>query len=157
MNLQNFATFFLDKITNTCEKFTNIDPCIPDQTQVPKFTSCAPMKNNKGLEMMSTMKNESCELDTMPMALFEKILQRYINTIMWLVNISLTAGEFCLKWKTAVVKPLLKKPGLELLNKNYRPVSNLCFLPKLFQKCMLKQLMQHCKKIQSTAGFSICI
>ena len=36
--------------------------------------------------------------------------------------------------KAATVKPLIKKLGLELINKNYRPVSNLCFLSKLVEK-----------------------
>ena len=39
---------------------------------------------------------------------------------------------------------LLKKPGLELMMKNYRPVSTLCFLSKLVERCMLKQLISHC-------------
>ena len=66
---EDLATFFLDKITKIHEKFTNIDPYIPDQNQVPKFTRFAPMTNKEGLEMMSAMKNKSCELDTMTMAL----------------------------------------------------------------------------------------
>ena len=66
------------------------------------------MTNKEVLEMMSAMKNKSCELDTVQMALLKRIRPRYIETIMQLVNISLTTGEFCLKWKTAVLRPLLK-------------------------------------------------
>ena len=54
-------------------------------------------------------------------------------------------GEFCEEWKTAIVKPLLKKPGLDLINKNYRSISNLPFISRLVEKCMLKQLLGHCK------------
>ena len=39
--------------------------------------------------MMSAMKNKSCELETMPLALLKKILPRCIDTIMQLVNILL--------------------------------------------------------------------
>ena len=35
---------------------------------------------------------------------------------------SLTSGTFRLDWKTAIVRPLFK---LELIKKNYRPISNL--------------------------------
>ena len=42
----------------------------------------------------------------------------------------------------SIVKPLLKKVGLEF--KNYRPVSNLKFLTKLVEKCMLLQFNEHC-------------
>ena len=47
-------------------------------------------------------------------------------------------------WKTSIVKPLLKKVGLDLIFKNYRPVSNLKFLAKLVEKCMLLQFNEHC-------------
>ena len=38
-----------------------------------------------------------------------------------------------------------KNPGLDLISKNYRPISNLPFISKLVEKCMLQQLMEHCK------------
>ena len=41
--------------------------------------------------------------------------------------------------KTSIVKPLLKKIWLDLIFKNYRPVSNLKFLAKLVEKCILLQ------------------
>ena len=40
----------------------------------------------------------------------------------------------------------MKKLGLDLTFKNYRLVSNLCFLSKVLEKCALKQLNEHCKK-----------
>ena len=55
-------------------------------------------------------------------------------------------GEFSGEWKTAIVQPLLKKTRHEPIHKNYRPVSNLCFILKLVGKCMLDQLMGHCKQ-----------
>ena len=53
-------------------------------------------------------------------------------------------GTFPLNWKTAIVRPLFKKAGLELTKKNYRPVTNLCSLSKLVEYCMLRQLLKHC-------------
>ena len=47
-------------------------------------------------------------------------------------------------FKSAVVRPLLKKPSLDPANlKNYRPVSNLPFLSKITEKIVLLQLSQH--------------
>ena len=63
---------------------------------------------------------------------------------MKIVNISLTTGQFCEQWKTAIVKPLLNKLGFKLINTNYMPVSNLCSISKLVEKCMLNQLLDHC-------------
>ena len=67
-----------------------------------------------------------------------------LKTITHIVNTSLTTGIFLLDWKTAIIRPLIKKAGLELSKKNYRPVFNLCFLSKLVVHCMLKQILKHC-------------
>ena len=46
-------------------------------------------------------------------------------------------------WERAVVKPLLKKPGLDCIFKNYRPVSNLPAISKLIEKAAIKQIQDH--------------
>ena len=48
-----------------------------------------------------------------------------------MINFSIEQGHFSDVLKGALVKPKLKKSGLELEKKNYRPVNNLQFLPKL--------------------------
>ena len=67
-----------------------------------------------------------------------------VPTVTKLVNTSLTLGVFATDWKMSIIRPLLKKLGLELLLANYRPVSNLSFMSKLVEKCALKQFIQHC-------------
>ena len=42
-----------------------------------------------------------------------------------------------------VIKPLLKKKGLPLELKNYRPVSNLSFLSKILEKAAMNQINEH--------------
>ena len=44
---------------------------------------------------------------------------------------ALRSGHVPSSWKNAFITPLLKKPGLELVYNNYRPVSNLSFISKL--------------------------
>ena len=91
------------------------------------------------------MKNKHCELDIILTSILKQVLDACLPVITQIVNLSLTKGEFCKEWKTAVVKPLLKKPGLDLINKNYRPISNLPFISKCMEKCMLEQLLSHCE------------
>ena len=64
-------------------------------------------------------------------------------TITHLVNLSLSHAYVPEDWKTANVKPLLKKSGLELTYKNSRPVSNLPFISKIVEKAVLAQLLPH--------------
>ena len=45
--------------------------------------------------------------------------------------------------KSAVITPLLKKPGLDPILKNYRPVSNLAFLSKVLERVVAVQLRKH--------------
>ena len=52
----------------------------------------------------------------------------------------LTQGIFINKWKNALVRPLLKKKGMELILKSYQPVSNLSFLSKVVERVALDQM-----------------
>ena len=83
------------------------------------------------------MPSKCCELDVMPPEIMKKIISSIITPITNLINNSLENGVFASKWKTAIIKPLLKKAGLDLICKNYRPVSNLSFLSKILEKCAL--------------------
>ena len=57
---------------------------------------------------------------------------------------SLLSGEVPSEFKTAVVKPLLKKASLDPNQvKNYLPVSNLPFLSKIPEKLVLLPLMNY--------------
>ena len=60
-----------------------------------------------------------------------------------LINMSLKSGQFPVTWKEALVLPLLKKTGLEILFKNFRPVSNLPFASKLTQSAVYNQTQSH--------------
>ena len=58
-----------------------------------------------------------------------------------LFNRSLVTGCFPSAFKRAVVRPLLKKSGLDASEmKNYRPVSKLSFLSKLLEKVVQSRL-----------------
>ena len=64
-----------------------------------------------------------------------------------LVNYSIIDGSFPSAFKRAVVTPLIKKASLPRNDlKNYRPVSSLCFLSKLVERVVAKQLTSHINK-----------
>ena len=92
------------------------------------------------------MQPKCCELDVLQPTLLKKLLPYIIKPMTYLINASFSNGVFASNWKTAIIKPLLKKPGLELITKNYRPVSNLSFLSKLLEKCALVRFNNHCKE-----------
>ena len=90
------------------------------------------------------MPTKSCELDALPTQLLKDILDGILTPITHLVNTSLQKGIFPLKWKESIIRPLIKKAGLDPVQKNFRPVSNLSFLSKVVEKAVLLQFSNHC-------------
>ena len=94
--------------------------------------------------IIKSLSSKSCELDVIPTNLLKEILPSILPLVMRLVNTSLKEGLFVETWKLAIVRPLLKKIGLDLIDKNYRPASNLPFLSKVLEKAALDQFIAHC-------------
>ena len=115
---EDFAKFFLSKIEKIREKFINTPAYKPAQHDTPKFASFHPLTEMEVHTVIMNMKNKHCELDIIPTSTLKQILDACLSVITQIVNLSLTMGEFCEEWKAAIVKPLLKKPGLDLINKN---------------------------------------
>ena len=68
---------------------------------------------------------KSCEVDLLPSTLINQHVETVTPTMCHIVNISLSQGDFTENLKRALLRLLLKKLGLDLELKNYRPVSNL--------------------------------
>ena len=91
--------------------------------------------------MILATPNKSCELDPIPTDLLKHILSCILELITGIVNLSLDDGMFPDTLKEALVKPLLKKANLELIN-NFRPVSNLAYISKLAECAAASQLIE---------------
>ena len=101
------------------------------------------------------MKTKSHELDFLPTSLLKKALPYVINTITSIMNVSLEQGVFPDSWNMAIIRPLLKKLGLELVTSNYRPVSNLPFLSKVMEKVVLARYNSHCDRHNLIPSFQL--
>ena len=61
-----------------------------------------------------------------------------------IINKSLAESTVHDSFKCAIIRPLLKKPGLDKnLLQNYHPVSNLPFLSKVIERVVVKQMDDH--------------
>ena len=60
-----------------------------------------------------------------------------------MMNLSFESGVFAGNWKEALLKPLLKKCGLDIAFNNFRPVSNLPYVSKLSEMAAANQLIDH--------------
>ena len=67
-----------------------------------------------------------------------------LNPITDIVNMSLRDSLMPKSLKVALIRPLLKKTGLDSdILKNYRPVSNLTFISKVIEKVVSGRLIEH--------------
>ena len=80
--------------------------------------------------LIANSKSTSCCLDPIPTHLLKSCSEPLIPVITNIINNSLESGIFPDSWKEAVVIPLLKKPGLESLFKNLRPVATWLIFPR---------------------------
>ena len=113
---------------------------VPDVPSISQFTLLSESEVQKLIE--ATPK-KSCMLDPIPTPLVIGCIDILLPVITKIINISLKTGQFADQWKCALVHPLLKKPGLDLVLKNYRPVSNLQYISKLTEKAVFQQTNGH--------------
>ena len=93
--------------------------------------------------MVRKSPTKSCKADPIPTALLKEVLPDIIPLLRAVVNKSLQTGTFPDDLKVALVRPQLKKINLDLVEKNYRPVSNLQFIGKLIKRAVNNQLQKH--------------
>ena len=115
---KEFADFFLDKIKTIHQNLTQYTPYTCEVGCESDFQQFEPMTEDEVSSIIHNMSSKSCELDAIPTTLLKQILPDVIKVISKIVNISLTTGAFSQSWKTAVIHPLLKKVGLDLIPKN---------------------------------------
>ena len=118
MNFQNcFQIFFCNKVQIITDHFDKrlleSDQDSP-YTHDNQFSSCpfnsfTPISENSLRKIILQCAPKTCELDTIPTGLFSECLDAILPTLIIAVNHSLLTGEYPLIFKTAIVKPLLKK------------------------------------------------
>ena len=86
--------------------------------------------------------NAATGLDNLPGKFLVKNLDLLIPSIKFLINDSIKSGIFPDVLKVAKVIPVFKSGSRKLLN-NYRPISLLPFLSKMFEKVIYNQLLNH--------------
>uniref|UniRef100_A0A8C6LW02 Reverse transcriptase domain-containing protein n=1 Tax=Nothobranchius furzeri TaxID=105023 RepID=A0A8C6LW02_NOTFU len=80
--------------------------------------------------------------DDLPARLLTEVFSVVGDHVQQIVNSSLLSGEVPISLKQAVVRPLLKKSGLDpTILSNYRPVSTLPFTSKIIERAVFIQLM----------------
>ncbi len=152
-NSNDFMNFFTDKIENIINTITNVDPTasstsasfIAPKEKLQCFTTIGQEELNK---LITASKPTKCLLDPVPTKLLKELLPVAEEPLLNIINSSLSLGHVPKPFKLAVIKPLIKKPQLDPSElANYRPISNLPFMSKLFWKsCVCSIVLLLAKK-----------
>ena len=146
-----FAGFFETKISNLREKIDNLD-CSSDPDPLShdiNFQGQPLLKfdmvtEKEVREMILKCPPKSSEVDPIPTSLLKELIDVIVPVVTKIFNVSLSTGTVPSAFRHAIVKPLLKKAGLDINElKNFRPVSNLPFLSKILEKLVLVRLNRH--------------
>ena len=98
-------------------------------------------------KLLIKAKPTTCANDPIPSKLVKQHMDVLLPLITRMINKSLSNGTFAEIWKISVIRPLIKKKGIECILKNYRPVSNLSFISKLTERACLEPLCLILKNI----------
>ena len=69
--------------------------------------------------LVMEMKAKMNELDLLPATFLKENIEKFIGLLVNVVNISLQLGVFTREWKTALLHPLIKKAGLDVIKSNF--------------------------------------
>ena len=145
----DFETYFVSKVSNVRNSITcnsshinnATNSTVTPQEAKNSFGSFSTLTEKNLLDVLSSLTNKHCELDIIPTPLFKKCSKQLMPYLLYMINTSLLSGKFPTCFKTSLVKPILKNASYDRNTmSNYRPISNMCFLSKVMEKCVLNQL-----------------
>lgn len=131
---------YLDQDYTPHHLHTFSDPHPPIHTlssfQLPSFSELT--------ELIQKSKSSTCQLDPLPTHLVKSCLPSLLPIISAIIHSSLTTGTVPTSLKTAVITPILKKPGADpSIFNNFRPISNLPYISKILEKVVATQIHLH--------------
>ena len=140
--------FFIDKVQNLRLNMTQNhgDPLRLLQILMRNRTcsfNFQPEHPDQILKILSNLKSSSsCGTDEIGSSVLKLIKHEITPVLTHIINLSISQHTFPSLWKKAKVIPLHKKD--EVLDpKNYRPVSLLCVLSKVLERCMFMQMVRY--------------
>jgi hypothetical protein len=142
---KRFSDYFVTKITKIREKLDS-EPLeqVQHDTPDPLLQTFKPATQDEIRHIVKESSNASCNLDPWPTTILKDNLDCVLPVLTDIVNKSLSEGQMPSSLKEAILRPLLKKPGLDSeVLKNYRPISNLAFLSKLIEKVVAARITEH--------------
>ena len=138
--------FFNEKVETIRNSFDNhtTPPTVEKSFSGISLSNFLPVSEEQLRRLISVSKPTSSIVDPIPTKIVLDCLEILLPVLVRIINGSLESATVPQMFKTAVIKPLLKKKGLDPSDcKSFRPVSNLPYVSKLLERVVSQQLLQH--------------
>ena len=131
-------TYVISIIVSNCQH------CDEQQFRTLSLTDFTPTNIEEVQKLLSKMNKTTCKLDPFFTSIIMQYPQYFTHFYVYIISLCFSSGVYPTAFKSAIVKPLIKKPTLDCeVLKNYRPISNLPFLSKLTEKVIAQRLVSH--------------
>ena len=139
---------FCDKIDNIRAEFPLFEASLPSYSFLSMdsiMSMCPtslyyfdPVTDTEILKIISCMNKTTCSSDPFLTRLLMSHVHAIVTILQHIVNLCLTTGDFPISWKSSIVIPLIKKPGLDReMLKNIDLYQTFLFYPKLLRRLFL--------------------
>ena len=140
---EDFLRHLLKKVSDVRRDTEGADPPQYSETQC-CFERFEKVTDVELKSLLLSSPSKSCLLDPIPTFLLKEFIDELLPFLVQLCNASLAEGCLPESQKRAIIRPEIKKPGMDPDNiKHYRPISNLTFLSKVIEKLVVRQLLQY--------------
>ena len=133
-----FSGYFCNKVKKIRDGITiDLSKNPPPETLYSgdKLTTLQILTPDEVHHLIESSPTKSGDLDPIPTWLVKECMLELLPLLIATINNSITSGVYPCLYSQAIVRPLLKKTGLDPDEyKNYRPVSYLFFISKLIEK-----------------------
>ncbi|KAK3539398.1 hypothetical protein QTP70_006301 [Hemibagrus guttatus] len=147
LTVEDFATFYTEKIERICQTFTSPPTSSTSHSQhstTPSLTQLSTVAAEEVLQIIWSCNPTTCPLDPISSAMLQTFSPELLPFITTVINGSLTSAHVPTVFKKARVIPILKKPALDPSDiSNYRSVSLLSFLSKILKRVVCNQLSDY--------------
>jgi Reverse transcriptase (RNA-dependent DNA polymerase) len=111
----------------------------------PDSFSLMPLDSKEVFHLLNSLKTKTAMgHDELPASLLKQLAPSIADNLTRIMNCSLTQGIVPKEWKKANVAAIWKTKGSKTDPSNYRPISVLPVIARIFEKAVAKQLTQYC-------------
>ena len=127
----------------------NLDRNLPDSQDDPaaqidsnlKTFYLFPVAPQECLRVIKNLKITKSDINHIPVKIFKLVAPYLIEPLCKLINLSFSTGVFPKLFKIARITPIFKS-GDRKMPTNYRPISSIPYLSKVFEKCICIRLLK---------------